>query len=1034
MKLLLHTTLLLLLLSPLCLRAQDGASLSGVVMDASQYPLSGASIRLSSATLRITRHAVSARNGGFAFDQIPPGTYVLECQRVGFAPLQIPSLELHAREARTLSLELSASTAAAAVARIDRWNHGITVAPSSSTSLDGASVRSLPLASRGVVQLLPLAAGVVSASVASAGPDAGASRLYVNGLRWNLNHLLVDGVSAFGASTFSALVASRGLGAADSSVSMDSLEELTIETSPLTAVYGRGAGAQVLVRSRAGLNETHGSAFGFFRNNALTASDWLSNAAGIAAAPLRHRQYGGTLGGALRRNGTFYFLSYEDLFVRMPHSSVLAVPDAETRANAEPALRSYLNAFPAPNGGPLGNGGARFTSSTKAEAQARPFSARLDHRPTDSLSFFLRHSESTGERHSRGSVWQSPAVLTDLRSKHRQTTGALLWSPNARITNDMRGSYGRQSVSSRLSMDDYAGASPLDLSALLPEGFSMDDASFQFHVLGLGSFGAGKGPDARQEQVQIVDTFSLTQGAHSFHLGIDFRRLFATLFPASYAVQATFAGLQGAHGSLLSGMASGAVVARNEPRVEPAASSASFFAQDSWRVTERLHLLYGLRWDWNSAPGTRSGPAMVLYDGASGVTRFGSLYATRKADIAPRLALAYRLDTTPGRELVFRAGGGVFYEPGYGNLSEYFEGAPYSSQRILSLVSFPLSAANRAAPGLPSGRPYGQVNGADPLLSSPRILQWNVAVEKHFGHGQSLRVGYAGTSGRNLLTTESQPAFNKTYTLLRVVSNSGESDYRGLQLSYRQNSWHGFTAVASYTWSRAIDTASEDHGAVLPGLATTFGQERGDSDFDARHTFATAGSYAIPKVGSQQLERILQNWHVEWMLTARSALPFDVQTITSKTSDTKGTQAEGKPGLFALVRANYLGQPVWVKDASAPGGKRLNPAAFAVPADFQQGTLGRNALRGFGLWQADLSLRRDFTLGEHARLQLLGQALNAFNSTNFATPSLLQGAYFGGPLFGASNTRAGSAQGGGLTPLYGQGGPRTIQIGLRLVF
>jgi hypothetical protein len=1034
MKLLLHTALLLVLLSPFCLHAQDGASLSGVVMDASQYPLSGVSIRLSSAALRITRQAVTARNGGFAFDQIPPGTYILECQRVGFAPLQIPSLELHSREVRSLSLELSASAAATSVTRVDRWNQGIAVGPSSPTSLSGASVRSLPLTNRGVIQLLPLAAGVVSGSVSTAGPDASPSRLYVNGLRWNLNHLLVDGVSTLGASTFSAVVASRGIGAAEASVSMDSLEELTIETSPLTAVYGRGAGVQVMVRSRAGLNDTHGSAFGFLRNSAFAANDWLSNAAGVAAAPLRHRQFGGTLGGALRRNRTFYFLSYEDLFVRMPHASVLAVPDTETRAKADLALRPYLNAFPAPNGSTLGNGAARFTSSSNAESQARPFSARLDHRPTDSLSLFLRHSESSGERHSRGSGWQSPAVLTDLHSKNRQTTGALLWSPNARITNDLRGTYGRTSVSSRLSMDDYAGASPLYLSAMLPEGVSVDDASFQFHVLGLGSFGAGKGPDARQEQVQIVDTLSLTQRDHSFHLGFDYRRLFSTLFPASYAVQATFGALQGANGSLLSGVASGAVVARNEPRVEPVASSTSFFAQDSWRVTERLHLLYGLRWDWNPAPSTRSGPAMVLYDGASGVTRFGSLYATRKADIAPRIALAYRLDTTSGRELVFRAGGGVFYEPGYGNLSEYFSGAPYSSQRILSLVPFPLSAANRAAPGLPSERPYGQVNGADPFLSSPRILQWNVALEKHLGHGQSLRVGYAGTSGRQLLTSESQPAFNKTYTLLRVVSNSGESDYRGLQLSYRQSSWHGLTALASYTWSRAIDTASEDHGAALPALATTFGQERGDSDFDARHTLATAGSYAIPSLGSKQLERILRDWHVEWLLTARSALPFDVQTITSKTSETKGTQAEGKPGLFALVRANYLGQPVWVKDASAPGGKRLNPAAFTVPADFKQGTLGRNSLRGFGLWQADLSLRRDFDLGEHAKLQLLAQALNAFNCTNFANPSLLQGAYLGSALFGASNTLAGSALGGGLSPLYGQGGPRTIQIGLRLVF
>jgi hypothetical protein len=384
--------------------------------------------------------------------------------------------------------------------------------------------------------------------------------------------------------------------------------------------------------------------------------------------------------------------------------------------------------------------------------------------------------------------------------------------------------------------------------------------------------------------------------------------------------------------------------------------------------------------------------------------------------------------------MVLRLGYGVFRDSPYSSLTEFVDGAPFVARRILPLVSFPLTAEQVASPSLPSQRPHGQLNVASGLLKSPVIMQWNATIERMLGGGQSLSLAYIGTRGRDLLRTEVDADFTSNYSLLRVLTNGAKSDYHGFQASYRRPVGSRLTTQLSYTWAHSVDTASQDHAATLPGFTTVRGYEDGDSDFDVRHILSFVGTYQLPSPREGGLRAAFKDWSAEWMISARSALPLDVVTMTAEGSDTDDTVAEGSPGLFALVRANYMGLPVWISDPTAPGGKRLNPEAFAVPDGYRQGTLGRNVIRGFGMWQADLSLSRRVALTESANLFVQAQAFNLLNTTNFTNPFVLQGANLASPNFGYSSGTLSSGADGGASSVFRQGGPRTLQLGLRIEF
>jgi hypothetical protein len=460
--------------------------------------------------------------------------------------------------------------------------------------------------------------------------------------------------------------------------------------------------------------------------------------------------------------------------------------------------------------------------------------------------------------------------------------------------------------------------------------------------------------------------------------------------------------------------------------------------QDTWKASDITTVTFGFRYDVNPAPTGRSGTKTPAVDSSYNLVTDRALYGTKWFNIAPRFGVSHQLNESAVHPMVFHGGIGIFYDTGYGTTSGAFSSAPNSSSIISSSVAFPLASSVLAAPTLPPSKPYGMVTSADPSLAAPLVFEWNATVERWLGMGQVLSVGYVGTSGRKLIRQQTYPGFfSDQYQLLNYSTNGGDSDYNALQVQYRSTISRRVQAQVGYTWSHSLDTASSDLGGG--GFAILLGSERGNSNFDIRHSFNGSTSVRLPAPQTKILNLVLDGWYMDGLVTSRTGLPFDVQGLTTSTSSSSSSSnnpANGIKGFFSQVRPNYVwGQPIWISDASAPGGKRLNRNAFAAPSSNTQGDLGRNSLRGFGQYQADLAFRRQILITKRVNLGLRFEAFNAFNHPLFADPSRLEGANLASPNFGvATRMLYNGGFGGGTNVSQSNGAPRSIQFSMRLQF
>jgi hypothetical protein len=324
--------------------------------------------------------------------------------------------------------------------------------------------------------------------------------------------------------------------------------------------------------------------------------------------------------------------------------------------------------------------------------------------------------------------------------------------------------------------------------------------------------------------------------------------------------------------------------------------------------------------------------------------------------------------------------------------------------------------------------PYSNgVYAFDPHLRLPYNMQWNVAVEQAMGLNQALTLTYVGSAGRRLLfTNELFPPTNPNFASgigLSLTTGRASSDYDALQAQFQKKLSHGLQSLISYTWSHSIDDGSSNF--FIDELV------RGPSDFDVRHNFQMALTYDVPgSYSNPVLSAILKHWGLDTRISARSALPVDI--FDGNTVLPNGQQVNLRPDLVP-------GVPTYLFGSQFPGGKILNFNAFQPAPGGMQGNLPRNFARDFGAVQADLALRREFPIHDRLHLQFRAETFNIFNHPNFGgiDNNLGDGPYqtathsgFGGA--GSSlNKSLGSL---GLNALYQVGGPRSLQLALKLTF
>jgi hypothetical protein len=283
----------------------------------------------------------------------------------------------------------------------------------------------------------------------------------------------------------------------------------------------------------------------------------------------------------------------------------------------------------------------------------------------------------------------------------------------------------------------------------------------------------------------------------------------------------------------------------------------------------------------------------------------------------------------------------------------------------------------------PNG-PFARLFSYEPNFKLPYTLQYNVAVEQAFGANNTVSISYVGARGKRLGRVESlRNASPNLFRRIDFVTNGASSDYKALQAQYQRRLTRGFQALISYTFAKSLDTVSEESFQNLQAPTGRFAPnlDRGPSSFDVRHAFNGAVSYEIPSLFESGIGRaIFGGFGLDTIFRARSATPVNIVSGVNRFN--LGTTTVLRPDLVP-------GQPLYIDDPTAPGGRRFNRAAFIVPpaTENRQGNLGRNVLRGFSAYQLDMSLRRTFGITEQINLQLRVDGFNIFNRPNFANPS-----------------------------------------------
>jgi predicted porin len=978
-------TICLLALVAAPLMAQPKAQISGFVRDTSQSVIQDAAIAVINLDTGIRRSTLTNSEGFYAISSLTPGQYKITVRKPGFGTVARTGVALHGMDVGRLDFLLNVGSVREEITVDDAPPLLNTTDASYGIKTTRRPAEQLPVNGRGLQGLIDLAPGVLITPATSG--EAG--QFSANGQRPATNYFTVDGVSANngvsgsglpGQFSGGALPAMTAIGSLHNLVSLGELDELRVQTSTYAPEYGRLPGAQVAVSTRSGSNEFHGEAFASLRNEHLAAADWFANAAGIGRSPQRLRDFGGIFGGPVLRNRTFFVLSTEQIRMRESNTFLMPVPSLQARASASPSVQKIVNAFPLATGPAIGEKAALLTAHTITPSDVHTTSIRADQGLGNVGSLFVRYNITPSSSRS-GYLQQS---LAGFRSQ-TLTVGAVTVLAS-RLTNDVRMGISRMHVES----DWLPGAAGIDLRSILP---SPGDGQrlYAIGIRGFGQFLAGDRGKSRQNQWNLSDTIAFTYGRHDVRAGIDYQRLTPRRDQPIVSIASVYDSLE----SLLAGSYSSLQYAQTGGG-RSLIETMSLFAQDTWHATRRLNVTYGVRWEITPAPSYRV-PAL-LFPASNGPD-----WKTRYNQFAPRIGAAYRLSD----RLVLRAGTGLFYDLGFSSAVDLVNGAPYNRWRT--------------SMGLASLAPQTVRYGFAPDLKLPYSLQWNVALERGFGADAAGSITYAGSAGRRLLRREGLLEGGLRMPATVLATNHGRSDYHSLQMQYRSRSVGGLQGTVSYAWAHAIDNGSWDSAAYLVFPGAVSHAERGSANFDVRHSFQAALAYDLGRSGV----KLARGWLVSGTFRARTGFPVDL--ITSEQPFGLGFDNDLRPDLVP-------GVPVWIGDPAAPGGRRLNPGAFRSPAG-QQGTLGRNAIRGNGLTQLDMALQKEFAAGERTRIQLRLEGYNVTNSPSFADPVRV----LSSPLFGVSpslmNLMLGSGRpNSGLAPAFQSGGARVLQVGISIRF
>lgn len=1083
--------------------------ISGTVRDQAGAVVQNASVTITNTETNLTRQIESGADGGFAVQLLPPGRYRVEVTASGFQNYQAEAI---VSITETTALEVQLGVGGNTNTVIIEPEAPVLQAETSQNGrvIEETTLRQIPLPTRNFQQLLTLQAGAQSSVSNNTELGRGDSTITVNGQRTTSNSVRINGVDANSIGTNStpniAVPAT------------DSLQEFVVQTSLYDASNGRNAGGNVEAVTRSGSNNFRGNVYEFFRDRSLNANEPFLKARGLQRPVLSRNQFGATLGGRIIKDRAFFFGSYQGTRERngLSLNNSLTSPTLPagltdtnrtaaglaaafstaqsplTAAQINPVAVNILNArlpngqFAIPSAGAAGltgTIGVPFVQSGLSRFRENQFNANGDINFSDKHTFnvknFFADNPTTqaiynfaglGNRLEGQPNQQLVGFGGDLAIKQTllSFTDSYVFSSN--VSNQARFGFNRLLVTS-VPQEPFTAASlgiTSPLANLYPGAptlsFNGSDAQFFFGGAPLSD------QSSRINAFTAQNTISIVAGKHRIRAGGEFRYSTVKFYFNAFTrgqINFTNSATRTAFQNFLTGTGVsllGSGVFDRSFR----AKDLNFFLQDDFKISDRLTLNLGVRYDFYGLPVERDGrlvnfipeqyrtgaPPNGLVQAAGGglagvPTVEKTLVPADKNNFAPRFGFAYRLDEAA--RIVLRAGYGIYYDrisTRFANTQlfnfPYFAlgvGLPGALRAFNDpFIPLPQPSAFPTAATFPSPlAPISPVVGVpvagvfvDQNLKTPYIQQFNFGLQTEVAKNTVVEVGYVGNKGTNLLQIISinQGAriapgnilsVNKNITGgVQQVQTTSLSNYNSLQTTLTRRFASGAQIITAYTFGKSIDyysgTALNELGNV-PGDQFNWRTNRGRSDFNREHRLVVSGVYDLPKFnfGSAAARQIFNNFQVAGVAVFQSGLPFSI-------INSNGTSIIQR----ASFNQNFNGDVYTSGAVSNRLSGYFNRAAFtaATTADAPFGNTPRNFLTGPPQKNIDFSIIKFVPLNERLRVEFRAEFFNLFNWVNYANPisniALL------------TPTNQATSSFGRITSA--STGPRVVQFGLKLNF
>jgi outer membrane receptor protein involved in Fe transport len=1001
-----------------------GASIQGTVTDENRGTVANARVELRNLSTGLAQTAATNSEGHYRFPLLPSGDYELHVTAAGFQPLL----------RRGLTLAVGQDVIADATLAVGQIEGLVTVESSapainiSSAALSGLvtknEIRDLPLNGRSFQQLALLQTGV-SAALA-AGNDAIGGRtpkISINGARPEQNNFLLDGTDINNVyNKTPGSVAGVLLG-------VEAILEFQVLTNAYSAEFGRSSGGVINAVTRSGSNKYNGSLFEFHRNSAFDAKNYFDRQDRPIPRFVRN-QFGGVLGGPIRKDKTFFFAAFEGLVERLGITGFTTVPDDNARmgllqaagpsgnplfnpdgspqfrnVGLHPAIPGYLNLlFPRVNGnlirdqrGRLTGGGEYFFSALQPTGEYFA-QGRIDHQFSDRDKIWGRYTFDHGDV-DRQIPNKPPVAFTKERSRNQYLTMEYLHTFASGTINTAQFGFNRsvQESDNQRTIDV-----PESLLFVPGEPFGVVNISGLVTELG-GDFRLPRLD--RLNNFQVSDTIFLTRASHGLKFGGLAQRLqFNQNTISQRGGVLNFDSLE----RFLQGSPSSvdlAVPGKIDPIRGYRQSLFGFFAQDDYKFKPNLTFNLGLRYEFVTVPTEVNGKISNLREVTDSQIAVGDPWHNNPSlrNIAPRIGIAW--DPFGDGKTAIRAGFGMFYDeilPKY----YFFSGSlnpPFTTRTSFNNVAGPIPFPNVFDPNRPI---QAQVQTVNFEMQTPYIMQFNLSVQRSLPGGFDLTLAYAGSRGNHLirlgdanLARETMVNGVKTYQPLLGRRNpnfagiwqrvtDAQSFYNSGQISLVKRYSSGLRTQLSYTYSRSIDDSSGINSQdfvnnvqyVLDWYDRTL--DRGLSAFHVKHNLTFNWTYDLPfgRKAKGLVGALVKGWQLNNIGAIRSGVPFTVRLGFNRSGNLNTTSfsANERPN----VKPGSSNNPIL-------GGPNLyfDPSAFEVPAANTRGNLGRNTLIGPGMVGLDASVGKSFALGETRALQFRAEVFNLPNTPNFAVPS-----------------------------------------------